>query len=391
MRRRLTPGPIVAAPSGPNAWLSFVPRRGAAGFVPPWTGFESVAFVGNSFTQQFAVVPSMEHYVEAALDGAAVTMGPPPVLVDTISAGNDGYYPAMTLGGMCLYPAIDQRYGSGAAGTLDAIDAIVSEPAGTYDYVTLTSGFLQEDASVTPDTIGADNIYLQPVRDIISEIDSRLDPAPTCIVRMTHEGFRTNNETDLVDTENYIRRQVIGARQLESEGITVIPEHYVYSRLQYGAFGAGPTSYTDAVPAYSALTHPSSSQPGNANLGWLSRTQGATGSFPFNTHLNVIATIVAAWTWGYMMWGIDPRGDTTFDSPTGLPNPLDDFISPDGTLIYGGHATGVGNVPFELETNPDGPPDSDFVLAWNATVRGQMQDRIVAAIDDWRAGTTEFD
>ena len=388
MAKRLTPGPVLIAATGPNSWLGLVPHRGRSGRVPLFDETTTAAFVGNSFTQQFAVVPSMAHYVDATLSGAAVTLGPPPVLVDTISAGNDGYYPAMTLGGMCLYPAVDQRYGSALPdGEFDAIDAIASVAAGTYDYVILTSGFVQEDASLTPETVpgsGTDTVYLQPVRDIIAEIGSRISPAPTCIVRMTHEGYRINNDTDLVQFQDFVGRQVLGARQLEAEGILVVPEAYVYGRLQ-GAIGSDP------VPAYSSLTHPSSSQPGNANIGWLSRTQGASGSFPFNTHLNVIATIVAAWTWGYMMWGVDPRGDTTFASPTGLPVPLSNFISPDGTLIYGGHATGVGNVPFDTGTNPDGPPDSDFVLEWNATVRGQMQDRIVEAIDDWRNGTTEFD
>lgn len=364
--------PVIAG-SGRRAWTILM------------DGETSVAFVGNSFTQQFSVVPAMAHYVDAKIDGAAVDLGPPPVLTGTISAGNDGYYPSMTLAGMALYPAVDQRYGSGSSGTIDALDAIASESPGTYDFVVVTSGFVQEDAGLTPSTIGGEDVYVQPVRDIITELATLVDPSPQVIVRMTHEGYRVNNDTDFLQLQDFLGRQVLGARQLESEGIVVVPEHYIYSRLQ-GTVGG------DGVPSYSALTHSSSSQPGNANVGWLSRTQGATGSFPFNTHLNAIASIVCAWIWGYFMWGIDPRGDTTFDSGSGLPGPtLDDFISPDGTQIYGGHNTGVGNFPFDTDINPSGPPDSEMVLPWNSTVRGEMQSRIVSAIDAWRMGTTEFD
>jgi len=361
---------------------------------PLFTGTSTVSFVGNSYTQQFAVVPSMAHYVDATLPGAAVTLGPPPILAGTIANGNDGYYPAMTLAGMALYPAFDQRYESGATGTLDAIDALASVPPGTYDFVVLTSGFNQEDPTAADETVpgsGADTVYLQPVRDIITEIGSRISPAPTCIVRMTHEGYRTNLDVDLTQVQDFLLRQVLGARQLEAEGILVVPEHYVGSRLQYGAFGTVGSGVDTPVPAYATLTHSGSLQPGGRNWGWLNRTQGTVAPFNFNTHFNVLSSIVAAWTWGYMMWGIDPRGDTTFTSPVGLPVPLSNFISPDGSLIYGGHATGVGNVPFDTDFNPGGPPDSELVLDWSLATQLQIQERIVAAIDDWLNGITEFD
>ena len=371
---------------------------GAANGAPPTgpvlDGTARIVAVGNSFTQQYTVTGAIAHYVNARLDDASITVGPPPVLPGTISGSStSGYYPRMTLAGMTLFPAYDQRYGSGLGGTEDALDAIASQPANTWDYVMLTSGFRQSDPTEPEEVVPGDTrpVALQAARDVAAELGSRLTPAPVAIIRMTHEGFVANGDPDLTSVEAYIQDQVAGARQLESEGWLVVPEHYVRGRLQYGAFGPVGSALTDPVPAYATLTHSTSAQPGNRNYGWLSRTQGTTAPFPWNSHQNVISSIVAAWTWGYWMWGIDPRGDTTFASPVGLPHPIDDFISPDGSLIYGGHATGIGNRPFDVAVNPSGPPDSEFVLDWSSTTQAQIQARIVAAIDDWRAGTTEFD
>ena len=378
----LIPGPPVILPPGGDGAI--------------FDDASVVAYVGNSFTQQFAIPDVVAHYVNTVLPGAVV-LGPPPHLGSTISSGNDGYYPAQTLGGMVLYPTIDQR-APGNTGSNDAIDAMASQPLGTYGFAVLTSGFIQEETGVggiEPETVpgsGADTVVLEVKRRAITEIATRLGGQTQVLVRMTHEGYRTNNDADLTQVEAFIRRQVLGARQLEAEGLAVvIPTHYVWSRLQYGAFGPVGTALTDPVPAYAGLTHSTSAQAGGRNWGWLNRTQGTVAPFTWNTHQNALAAIVEAWLEGYLLWGIDPRGDTTFTSPVGLPSPLNNFISPDGLSIYGGHATGIGNYPFDPAYNPGGPPDSELVFDWSVPTQLQMQTLIVDAADDYVAGTTEFE
>ncbi|MCR9162870.1 MAG: hypothetical protein NXI35_19415 [bacterium] len=368
---------------------------GEGGGAVVFGGTSSIAYVGNSYTQQFNIPGATQHYVNARLAGGAVSLGPPPHLGTTISQGDDGYYPAMTLGGMALFPTIDQRQGPGST---DAIDALASPPPSTYDAVILTSGFIQEqtgDDGIEAETVpgsGSDTVVLEVKRRVISEIASRLGPVLSVVVRMTHEGYLLNDDVGLAQYESFVRRQVLAARQLEAEGLAlaVIPEAYVWWRLTAGASGVVGNAPSDPVPAFVGLTHPESTQPGNRNYGWLNRTQGVTAPFNWNGHQNAIGSIVAAWTQGYIGWDIDPRGDTTFQSPTGLPNPLDDFISQDGR-IYGGHATNVGNTPWDPAVNPGGPPDPDLVLDWSLATQAQIQDRIVAACDDYTEGTTEFD
>lgn len=378
----------------------FVPPIGG-GEGPVFDGTVRAAYVGNSYTHNFDIPGAVQHYVNERLAGASVALGPPPHLGTTIASGNGGYYPAMTLGGMTLYPTIDQRQpdsNGDIEGSTDAIDALASQPPFTYDSVILTSGFNQEQTGIdgieeeTVPGSGSDTVVIEVKRRAISQIRTRLGGLVQVIVRMTHEGYRLNTDVGLAQYENFVRRQVLGARQVEAEGLVsaVIPEAYVWWRLVAGASGAVGNAPFDEVPAYAGLTHPQSTQPGNRNYGWLNRTQGVTAPFAWNGHQNAIAAVVAAWTQGYVLWGIDPRGDTTFQLPAGLPNPLDDFISGDGR-IYGGHATNVGNTPWDTSVNPSGPPDPNLALDWSLATQAQIQDRVVAACDDYIEGTTEFD
>ena len=367
-----------------------------------------VVFVGNSFTQNFGGMPNLlEYYVAERLGGSTAVLGPPPHLGTSIANGADGYFPNMSLGGMALYPTIDQRQ---AGGSTDAIDAIASQPPGTYDMVALTSGFRQDDTGVdgieyevlagaggtNPNVYG---VILEIKRRVIAEINARVPGIAGTVLRVTQEGFNANSYADLSDIERIVRLQVLGARQLELEGIVarVVPEHYVWSRLQFGAFGSVGTTPTDSVPAYAGLTHTASQQPGGRNFAWLNRTRGDVVPYALNSHQNAIATIVAAWAWGYHMWGIDPRGDTTFSGdPSGLPSPIDDMLNATGTRIYGGQnvyvsPTNDGRFPYDVVANPSGPPDAELDLDWSLATQQQIQDRIVAALDDYEAGTTEFD
>ena len=218
------------------------------------------------------------------------------------------------------------------------------------------------------------------------------------ILCMTQEGFNANTDADLSDMERILRLQTLGARQLLSEGVVdlVIPQHYIWGRLTLGAFDTVGSGVSGPVAAYSSLTHSNSSQPGGANLAWLQRSQGFAAPFNTNSHQSALGTIANALIWG-VAFGIDPRGDTTFDTPAGLPTPLANFIRSDGARIYGGHATqgaGLnenGNLPYDTGANPAGPPDSELDLDWNATIRGQMQDIIWHAWQDWLNEETEFD
>ncbi len=90
------------------------------------------------------------------------------------------------------------------------------------------------------------------------------------------------------------------------------------------------------------------------------------------------------------MWGIDPRGDTTFETNAGLPDPFDRMLSSNGR-IYGGQRAGLGTDPYNAALNPGGPPDADLDYDFSPAIQGQIQERIVAACDDYVAGTTEFD
>ena len=370
-----------------------------------WASSVNVAFVGNSYTQNFESLPALiDYYLGEVLVGWSGTVGAPPHLATTIAnSGTEGWFPGMSLAGMALYDDVDQSSG----GSTDAIDAILTT---SYDYVVLTSGFRQEsrpgDAGVNDDAFvtrefldgaGATSgeqydVCLETVRRIATRLTAGGSTAPI-VVRMTHEGFNANDDTDLDTVERTVRLQVLGARQLLREGVVdrVVPDHYVWSRLQWGVFGDVGSGVTSPVAAYASLTHTDSSQSGGSNLGWMNRSQGDTAPFLNNGHQNALAMIVQTWIWGYAMFGIDPRGDTTFDSATGLPSPFDDMISPSGANIYGGHNTGLGNTPYDTGTNPSGPPDSELDLDWNATVRGQIQDIIVAAVDDFYDEETEFD
>lgn len=390
--------PAIGAISGTAAGASTVLGSLVTSY---WNSSVNVAFVGNSYTQNYNSLPSaLDYYLGQRLPGWSGTLGPPAYLATSINSSTDGYFPGMSLGGMTLFPTYNQDQ-TGGIGTTDATNAVIAD--GPFDFVVLTSGFRQE-GEVPPtveyellDGAGGTNVnvygvILNTVRLASDELTAGGSTAPI-VLFMTQEGFNANDNSDLDDVERVTRLQVLGARQLEREGEVdrTVPIHYVWARLQWGAFGNVGSGVTSPVAAYSTLTHDNSSQPGNANLAWLNRSQGDTAPFNTNGHQNIIATIVHVWTYGYAMFGIDPRGDTTFDSPTGLPQPFDDFISPDGTRIYGGHNTGLGNNPYDTGINPSGPPDSQLDLDWNATVRGQIQDIVVAAVDDYYAQETEWD
>ncbi len=362
-----------------------------------------IAFIGNSYTQNYGSLPTLlEYYLDQRLPGNTVSLGPPPHLGTSIANDTDGYYPGMTLGGMALYPTIDQRSNSGTTDATDAVDSVAND---FYDFVVLTSGFRQE--TEVPGTIdyevlsgaGGTNpnvygVFLEVKRRVRTEIITDDGSTAQVIVRMTHEGFNANADADLADSERTVRLQVLGARQLELEGVAdvVVPDHYVWSRLQWGAFGSVGNTPTTPVPAFASLTHTNSLQSGGVNEAWLNRSQGDVAPFNRNGHQNAIATIVQCWLWGYALWGIDPRGDTTFSgSPSGLPSPFDNMLNAAGDRIYGGHNTGDGNFPYDTGVNPSGPPDSELDLDWSLTTQQQIQDRIVAAVDDYNAGTTEFE
>ena len=363
-----------------------------------------VAVVGNSYTQNFGSVPvQLQHYLDARLPSHTVVIGPPPYLATSIG-DTDGWYTGQTLGGMALYPTIDQ---SGGSGSTDAVDAILSAGPSAYDFVVLTSDFRRSEDLVPAEgidweilpgaggsTVPLYGVILEVIRRVVDELEVGGSLAGF-VVRMTQEGYNANGDANLDDFERFVRLQTLAARQLEAEGVVghVIPDHYVWSRLTRGKVGTAGVGLEGPVPAYAGLTHANSLQPAGQNIAWLNRSQGAVPPFNRNGHQNAIATIVHVWTWGYLLWGIDPRGDTTFSAPSGLPSPLNNMLSGDGLRIYGGHNTGLGNRPYDTspEWNPGGPPDSELDLDWSSTTQGQIQDRIVAAIDDWVAETTEFD
>lgn len=366
----------------------------------------AVAFVGNSYTQNFGSVPaSLQHYLDARLPANTTSLGPPPYMATTIG-DDDGWYTAMTLGGMALFPTIDQRQ-QGNTGTTDAVDAILSAGPGAYDHVVLTSDFRRSEDLVPGEGIdyvvltgaGGTNpslygVILEVVRRVATALNAGGAGAGV-ILRMTQEGYNVNQHTDLSNFERIVRIQVLGARQLESEGTVAftLPDHYLWSRLTRGKIGTAGVGLEGPVPAYVGLTHANSLQPDGRNYAWLNRSQGDVAPFGRNGHQNAIATIVHAWAWGYALFGLDPRGDTTFSSPTGLPTPLNNMLRADGLRIYGGHNTGLGNRPYDTapEWNPGGPPDSELDLDWSAATQLQIQERIVAALDDYYAHTTEFD
>jgi hypothetical protein len=313
----------------------------------------------------------------------------------------------MSLGGMALYPELDQ---SQTAGSTDAVDHVLAQAADAYDFVVITSGFRQESrpgsGDVNDDTAVARvelpgaggtgtqyDVCLEVARRVVEDLELGGSLAGF-IIRMTQEGFNANDDVDLSDVERNLRLQVLAARQLEAEGVVdyIVPDHYVWGRLQWGKFGTALAGLEGPVPAYTTLTHQNSLQPGGRNYAWLNRSQGTVDPFPTNAHQNALATIVAVWTWAYMLWGIDPRGDSTFQGdPSGLPSPFNAMINPAGNRIYGGHNTGTGNTPYDTGTNPGGPPDSELDLDWSAATQLEIQERIVAAVDDYVAGTTEFE
>lgn len=370
-----------------------------------------IAFVGNSYTQNFddgtgqgGLPIALQHLLDQRLPGNTTSLGPPPAPVDTVGDA-DGWYTGLSLAYMTLYPTY-----SVGGGTADAVDAILGEAPDAYDWVVLTSDFRRSvdvndgagfSYEILPGAGGTGNLYgvlLEVVREAVSQLQTGGNLA-RYIVRMTQEGFNANADTDLSDMERTLRLQTLGARQLVSEGVVdyVSPDHYVWGRLTMGKFGSDLLGTNGPVASYASLTHTNSLQAGGRNYAWCQRSQGTSAPFTRNAHQSALGTIVNAWIWGYALFGIDPRGDTTFDSPAGLPAPLDDMIRADGARIYGGQpvdggTTGTnGALPYDLTENPAGPPDSELDLEWNATVRGEIQDIIVAAVDDWNAGTTEFD
>jgi len=361
----------------------------------------SVAYVVNSFTGNYGGAYSiLSHYIGERLGPNSLTLSPPPVSAANTIGDADGVFSGMTLGGMTRYPMIDQ---SGGSGSEDALDAILAQPDGTFDYIQYTSGFRQEqevpgtyDFEVLPGAGGTNpgvfGVHLQVMRDNVSDINGMLVTTPAHILRMTQEGFNANDDSDLTDMERIIRLQVLGARQLEAEGViaTTLPLHYVWSRLMWGAFGSVGSGLSTPVPLYSSLTHQNSQQPGGANLAWLSRSQNDTG-FPTNSHQNFIGTLVNVWAEGYALYGINPIGDTTFDFPFIATAASQNFIRPDGARIYGGQAQGAGNLPYDTGVNPGGPPDAELDLPWTSAIRNEIQTRIVAAIDDYYTQATEFD
>ncbi len=384
---------------------------GYAGLLVPVLGIDAVlAFIGNSYTQNYGGLPDLlEYFLGQRLPGSVVSLGPPPYLATSIAnSGTDGWFPGFTLGAAALFPTID----ASSSGSTDAVDAVLSVPSDTYDFVVLTSGFRQEvrvgepgvtisDASaiarvVLPGAGGTSEtqygVVLEVTRRVIAQITAGSEAS--CIIRMTHEGYNGNIDTDLSDVERTVRLLVLAARQIESEGVAaaIIPEGYVFARLQRGAVGPVGSGVSSPVPAYAALTHSASQQSGNANVAWLHRSQGDVAPFTLNAHQNAIATIVSAWIWGYALWGVDPRGDATFaGDPSGLPSAIGNMISPDGSRIYGGQNAGLGNNPYDTGVNPGGPPDADLDLDWSTETQLQIQTRIVAALDDYYARTTEFD
>ena len=367
---------------------------------------DNIGFVGNSYRQNFGSMPTMLSFYLGERGVTAPTLGPTPHLPTTISPTSDGWYIAQSLGGMTLFPTIDQ---SGGTGSTDATDAVGSQPDGTYDYVAMISGMRQDfppagvgldrefPNGVVGGSPGVDDVYLEITRQAIAEFNAASPTNPPQYIKiLTQEQFNNLNQSTLTQYENNVRIQVLGARTLESEGLLAmtVPEHYVWSRLMRGKIGTAMAGLEGPVPAYTTLTHPTSGHPGGRNWFYLFRTNGASAPFNQNNHQNAIATIVAAWIWGYAAFGLDPRGDLTF---AGVPNPAMQsevrlMIEPtSGAQIYGGHRTGVGLDPWNTAINPGGPPDSNMVLDWSPATQLQIQERIVAALDDYYAGTTEFD
>lgn len=401
----IPPDPPVGAPAGQPVGLS-----------------TRMALAANSFTGNFGgVYTHMVHLLTGALGPNSLQISPPPRLPTSITSDNDGYFAGMTLGGMALFPTIDQRQ-PGNTGTTDFVDAVLAQPLGSYDYIVLTSGFLQDtvgvagiERQVLPGAGGSDpnqfGVILEITRRIVQELrDAGI--ASRILVRLTQEGFNPNGDADLVDAERRMRLQVLAARQLVAEGVVdaVLPDFYVFWRLMCGAAGPVGNAPSDPVPAYAALTHANSLQPGGRNFAWPYRSQGGAPVpvdpadpegptwFPRNAHQNAVGTIVAAWASAYALFGLDPRGDTTFASPAGLPSPLNHMIRADGQRIYGGHNVSTqdppslaGLRPYDLSVNPDGPPDAELDFDWSTPTQLQIQDRIVPAVDDFYAQTTEFD
>jgi len=396
-----------------------LPPVGAPAGLPAGTATR-MAFGGNSYIGNYrGLWQHTQHYLGQRLGANTLQLSPPPVLPQTIG-NDDGVFPGMTLGGMSLFPTIDQRQG-GNTGTQDFVDAVLAQPLGSYDYIAFVSGFLQDtvgvagiDYEILPGAGGTNpsqfGVILEIKRRLVQELEAAGVTA-RFIALMTHEGFRPNEDADLADAERRMRLQVLAARQLVSEGVVdaVIPLSYAWSRAQYGAFGTVGTGPTDPVPAYVGLTHTNSNQPGGRNWGWAQRSQGGEPVlidpggdpdgptwFPRNGHQSALGTILNVWALAHSLWGVDPRGDVSFSNPANLLNPLNHMIRADGLRIYGGHDVATqtslaGLRPYDTSVNPGGPPDSELDLDWSATPQGQIQDRIYAAVTDFHAETTEFD
>lgn len=377
-----------------------LPGDGGGGDGGGYGNGSNIVFGGNSYTEENRGIPRLLAHNLSVRSGISATLGPPPYLGAGISIaqGSSGYFAGMTLGGMALYPTIDQRENGGST---DLIDAIASQPVGTYDAIVLTSGFRQDVTGVggieyeyLPGAGGTGSQYgviLEIKRRVIAEINSRVPSVPV-IIRMTHEGWNPNYYTDLSNYERLVRLQVLGARQIESEGIvqSVIPEAYVLKRLQAGASGLVGSGAVDPLPDYVGLLHASSLQPGGRNFGWSHRTQGDTAPFALNRHQNALSALISVWTMGYLLFGVDPRGDTTFNTNAGLPDPWDRLLSSDGR-IYCGQPVGLGYDPYNLSINPGGPPDSQLDLPIGAAIQARIQSLIVDACDDYTDGATEYD
>lgn len=369
----------------------------------------AIAYFGNSFTlfwgnnDEGGLPLNLLHVLSSLVPGHTVTASAPPYLATSIANSNNvsGFYPGMSLGGMTLFPTIDQRTDN--AGTTDAIDALASVPNNTYDLIVLTSGMKRDNGSAgtayeLPDgiiptaNVNTWGVNLGIARQVGPLVRAESDGAVA--MRLTQEGFNANDDVDLSDMQRIIEVQVRGARQLLAEGVIdhIIPDHWVWGRL-LGIIGANPAPIT----AFAALTHSNSLQPGGRNYAWLQYGEGPAAPFDTNSHQNAIGTIVNAWIHALWMFGIDPRGDTTYSGdPSGLPAPLNNMLNATGTRVYGGQnidggvANQNGNLPYDLTENPAGPPDSEMDLDWSLTTQAEIQDVIYQAWVDWEAGTDEF-
>ncbi len=372
-----------------------------------------MTFVGNSFTQNLGELPN---YIQYLLDQHqptnTTTLGPPTPNLATTLGDTDGWFTGQGTSEMCFA-------GNGTT-TTDALDHIATNGVGTYDSVVITSNYRQDGDSVSPPVTredvgyGTNNqwiAYVEWLRLIAQELDSLGYTGPM-IVRMSQEGENWNGDTDFSDATRLQQVKMAAARRLESEANTAsvplsvynVPDHYVWYRLCIGnedglTFGNGPQT---PVPSFTSLVHQASLQPSSRNVSWCNRSNNDTnpplGDPPNrNSHQNFLATLINTWTWGYAVWGIDPRGDTSFDLPFTIPGGnvnSQNFINTDGTRIYGGQAQGIGNVPYDpvspynLITVVNAIPDAELDLPWTAAIRTEIQDRIVAAVDDYYAGTT---